>query len=265
MAFFATSFQFDGVPSETYNLKISGIDPSAISNSMGSNSMDVLSQKIFRRPMPYLLGMTPSSVLSFEIEIISPEEIDAETYQLVQRWLFSSRKYKKLLIFQEDMQGIYFNCIFNEPKTIRIGNKIVGFTATVECDSPFSWEFPKSLTYTYTTPVIDSTVIFNNRSDDYGNYLYPNLVLTMNTFGGSATITNSDDSNRIFSFITLSPSEVLTIDNDLQTILSSTGLKRLSNFNKHFLRLVPGLNHLRLQGEIASLVMTIQFLAKKIG
>lgn len=265
MAFFATSFQFDGVPSETYNLKISGIDASSISRTMGSSAMNVLSQKIFRRPKPYLLGMTPSSVLSFEIEITSPEEIDAETYQLIQRWLFSSRKYKKLLIFQEDMQGVYLNCIFNDPKTIRIGNKIIGFTATVECDSPFSWEFPKSVTYTYTAPVIDSTVIFNNRSDDYGNYLYPSLVLTVNNFGGSVTITNSDDENRIFSFTSLSASEILTIDNDLETIVSSTGLKRLSNFNKHFLRLVPGLNHLRLQGQLGNMVMTTQFLAKKIG
>jgi phage-related protein len=265
LSFYALSFQFDGVPSETFNLFISGINSSGESSSMGSTNMDVMLKKIFRRPVPYLLGITPSGVLSFEIEVTSPEEIDAETYQLIQRWLFSSRTYKKLLILQPDMGNSYLNCIFNNPQTLRVGNNIVGFTATVECDSPFSWEFPKSITYSYSVPVVDSTVIFNNTSDDYGNYLYPSLVITMNTFGGSVSITNSDDTNRVFSFVTLSPSEIITINNDTQTISSSTGLKRLSNFNKHFLRLVPGVNHLRIQGNVLNIVMTTQFLAKKIG
>lgn len=265
MPFYSLSFQFDGVPSETYNLFISGINSSGESSSMGSTNMEVIQKKIFRRPVPYLLGITPSGVLSFEIEVTSPEEIDAETYQLIQRWLFSSRTYKKLLIFQPDMEDSYFNCIFNNPQTLRVGNNIVGFTTTVECDSPFSWGFPKSVTYTYTVPTVDNTVVFNNSSDDYGNYLYPSLVITMNTFGGTVSITNSDDANRVFSFTNLSASEIITINNNTQTISSSTGLMRLSYFNKHFLRLVPGLNHLRIQGNVASIVMTTQFIAKKKG
>jgi phage-related protein len=265
MAFYALSFQFDGIPSETYNLKISGLDASGTSSSMGSSSMDIINQKIFRRPTPYLLGMTPSEVLSFDVEITSPEEIDSETFQLVQRWMFSNRTFKKLLIFQEDMSNVYFNCIFNNPQILRVGNVIVGFTATVVCDSPFGYEFEKNINYTYTSPTVDNNVIFYNSSNDIGNYIYPNLVITMNSFGGSVTITNSDDANRVFQFTALSPLEVITMNNDIQTIASSTGLKRLSNFNKHFMRLVPGLNHLRLQGNFSNIKMTTQFVAKKIG
>ena len=265
MAFYALSYQFNNIPSETFNLKISGVDASGTSSSMGSSSMEILSQKIFRRPTPYLLGMTPAEVLSFDVEIISPEEIDSETFQLIQKWMFSERKYQKLLIFQPDMANVYFNCIFNDPQTIRIGNKIIGFTATVVCDSPFGYEFEKSVNYTYTTATVDSNVIFYNSSNDTGNYLYPNFIITMNEFGGSVTITNSDDSNRVFQFLTMLPLEVITINNGNQTISSSTGLRRLSNFNKNFMRLVPGLNHLRLQGNFSNIQMTTQFVAKKIG
>lgn len=265
MSFYALSYQFNGIPSETYNLKISGLDPSGTSESAGSSNMDILTQKIFRRPAPYLLGMTPSEVLSFEIEVTSPEEIDSETYQLIQKWMFSARTYQRLLIFQPDMTNVYLNCIFNNPQTIRVGNLIVGFKATVVCDSPFAFEFPKTINYTYTSPTVDSNVIFYNASNDAGNYLYPSLVITMNEFGGGVSITNSDDASRVFSFVTLLPDETITTNNDLQTITSSTGLRRLSLFNKNFFRLVPGLNHLRIQGQVTSIAMTTQFVVKKIS
>ncbi len=267
MGFYARSFQFDGIPSETYNLLISEIDGSAEDETMGSSTMEIKSQKIYKKPVPYFYGMTPAENLSFDISAFTPdEEIDALSFQLIQAWLFSSRTYKKLLIFQEDMMdGIYFNCIFNNPKIIRVGNKIVGFTATIECDAPYGWNFPKTTTYTYTTPTVDNGFVFNNTSNDKGVYLYPDTVITMNAFGGSVTITNASDSSRVFSFTGMSPNEVITVDNNLQTISSSTGLLRLSNFNKHFLRLIPGVNNLRIQGNVSSLAMTTQTVSKKLG
>jgi hypothetical protein len=54
------------------------------------------------------------------------------------------------------------------------------------------------------------------------------------------------------------------MDNDLQTISSSTTLKRLSNFNKKWFRLIQGLNNLNVQGGIASFVITHSE-ARKIG
>jgi phage-related protein len=104
--------------------------------------------------------------------------------------------------------------------------------------------------------------VFNNKSDDKGAYLYPKLVITMNNSGGNVTITNSSDASRVFSFTGLLTSEVITIDNSLQQITSSTGLLRMSNFNKKFFRLIPEINNLRFQGNIASIDMTYQFVAK---
>lgn len=266
MAFYASSFQFDGIPSETFGLLISEVDGSAVDSTMGSSNMDILSQRIYRRATPYFFGATPSENLSFDISATSlGDEIDADSFQAIQRWLFSPRTYRKLLIFQEDMQSVYFNCIFNNPKIIRIGNKISGFTATVNCDSPFAWNFPKTTTYTYTSPTIDSSVVFYNSSDDKDAYLYPSMVITMNSFGGSVTITNSSDASRVFSITDLSAGEIITIDSSLQTLSSSTGLKRLSLFNKKFLRFVPGVNNLRLQGNFSSMAVTVKTVSKKIG
>ena len=263
MAFYARFFQFDGVPSETYGLTISEVDASANSSTMGSASMEMVSRKIYRRATPYFYGGTPSENLSFDISITAiDEDIDAEKSQLIQKWLFSSRKYKKLLIIQPDMQDRYYNCIFNNPQIVRVGNIIRGYTATVQCDAPYSWAFPKTVEYTYSSPVTDASIVFNNVSDDRGSYLYPKTVLTVSNVGGNITITNQNDSNRQFSFTGLSANEVITVDNSLQILTTSLGIRRMGNFNKKFLRLIPGLNNLRIQGNIAKLSITSQFVAK---
>jgi phage-related protein len=265
MAFYGNNFIYDNIPSETYGLIIMDIDANAINKSMGSSSMEILEQKIYRRATPYFFGSTPSPKLTFSFSAYSEQEMDAEHFALVQKWLFSSRTYKRFAIDQVDMQNIYFNCIMNNPEISRVGNLVKGFNCEVICDSPFAWLYPKITTYTYSSSIVNTTEIYYNGSDDTGGYLYPNLVLTQNNIAGEIIITNLSDNSRIFSFSDLQPNEVLTINNSNQTISSSTGLLRLSKFNKKFLRLVPGVNNLKIQGNVASIVMTNQWIAKKIG
>lgn len=265
MAFYGRSFIYDGVPSETYGLYISNIDANAINQSMASSSMDIKEEKIFRRPTPYFLGATPAPVLTFEFSAFSEEEIDADTFQLISKWLFSSRNFKKLMIDQEDIRNVYFNCIFVDPKIIRVGNVIKGFSATVRCDSPYAWRKAKNLVKSYSSFSVNDSFTFNNSSDDSGSYLYPSLGIMMNNFGGSISILNSEDGGRNFTFTGISPNEILYIDCDLQIIKSSLGINRVSNSNLKFFRLVPGLNHIILSGNIASFQMGTSFVAKKIA
>lgn len=265
MAFYGKAFIYDSIPSDTYGLFIQDIDAQAINRTMGSTEMEIYEDRTYRRATPYFYGATPSKKLSFSMSAFSENELTAEDFQRVQAWLFSSRAYKKLQIVQYDMQSVYFNCILNKPEIVRVGNKIHGFSCLVDCDSPFAYKFPKTITYTYTDSSVVASETFYNASDDKGAYLNPKLVITMNAFGGDISITNVTDSSRVFSFTSLSAGEVLTVDNSLQTILSSTGNKRIGNFNKNYLRLVPGVNHLNISGNVSSISMTTQFIAKKIG
>jgi phage-related protein len=263
MRFYASSFQYNGVPSEKYGLEISELGGDGESSSSASNQMEVYDRRIYRRATPFFYGLSPSENLSFDISINSlGEDIDTEKSKIIQAWLFSQRTYKKLFIIQPDMTNSYYNCFFNNPEIVQVGSAIRGYKATVVCDSPYGWKYPKTLTNNYTGVTVDSTFTFYNSSDDKGAYLYPSLVLTMNTTGGTITITNESDSFRVTSFTGLSASEVITIDSSLQILTSSTGLNRMSNFNKKFLRLVPGVNNIRVQGNIQKLEMTYQLVAK---
>ena len=263
MRFYASSFQYDGVPSEKYGLEISEIGSSSESSSSASNPMEIYERRLYRRATPFFYGLSPSENLSFDISVNSlVGDIDTEKSKIIQAWLFSQRKYKKLFIIQPDMTNSYYNCFFNNPEITQVGNSIVGYRASVVCDSPYGWRFPKTLTNNYTGVTVDSTFTFYNSSDDKGAYLYPSLILTMNSSGGNITITNQSDSSRVTSFTGLSSGEIITTDSSLQTLSSSTDLKRMSNFNKKFLRLIPGVNVLRVQGNIQKLEMTYQFVAK---
>ena len=265
MPFYATSFSYDGIPSETYGLVISEIDGSGVSKSPGSGPVEIYSQKIFKRATPFFYGATPSETMKFTMSAHAIDELTAVDFELIQKWLFSNRSYKKLQIFQPDLVDVFFNAMFNSPEIARVGNNIVGFTAEVQTNAPYAFLFPKTTTYNSSSPVVDSTHTFVNSSDDIENYLYPSFVITVNAFGGNVSITNVTDSNRISSFTGLAAGEAITLNSDLQTLSSSTHLYRLSTFNKKWPRLLPGRNVLRFQGAVASVAMTTTFVSRRIG
>jgi hypothetical protein len=196
MSFYGKSFIYNGIPSDRYGLFISDIDSGAINRTMGNTSVDIYEKKLFRRATPYFYGATPSKKLTFKFSAFSEDEISADNFELIQRWLFGSKTYKRLQVVQEDMQSVYFNAIMNDPEIVRVGSLIMGFSCTVECDSPFAYMFPKTTTYTYSGSSNDVVQTFYNASDDADSYLYPKLVITINSFGGSVTIRNLSESSR---------------------------------------------------------------------
>jgi hypothetical protein len=267
MGFYGSSFIYAGIPSELYDIRIAELNSnSSEQKSMGSSDMEIINKKIARRPVPFFYAATPSPVLSFSVSAYTNStEIDAEFFALLQSKFFSNRRYDVFQVIQPDMQSSYWNAILKNPQITRVGNLLRGITFDVTCDAPYGFEFPKTITYNYVAETVDDHKIFNNTSHDTWDYVYPNLVITINNIGGDLTITNSDDNDRVFQFTGLSPNEVITMNCGLQTLSSSTGLLRLGNFNKNFLRFVPKLNHLHIQGSVASISMTTQFIAKKIG
>jgi len=259
MSFWGSTFVFDSVPSETYNLYIAGMGDSY---DNASNDIEIKTESIWRRPVVYTYGTQQSPVLQFGISFRTPVELTAPNSQLVQSWLFGKNEYKKLQIMQNDMQDMHFNCFLTSPQIVRVGNLIIGFDATAVCDAPWGWTFPKTYTYNYSGSVI-ATLNHQNQSD-YTGYTYPQMTFTMNLYGGDLSIANASDNDREFSITDLDPNEIITIDNDLQILSSSGTTRRLSNFNKNWLRFVRGLNVLTVTGDIAQITFTYKQ-ARKLG
>lgn len=265
MGFYSTSFTYDGIPSEQFNLEIASIESGESSNP-GSGDVEIIESYVRRRHKPYFYGITYSNRMEFGISFFSPDEISAVDISYIQDWLIAKPSYRDFAVMQPDMSWVYMRAIFTSPRIIRIGNIIYGLSAACQLDSQFGYTYPRTQTFNYTGPIVSGSFVFYNNSH-YQGYLYPSpmTITTGSSTGGGITIVNHTDNARVFSFTDLSPLETITINNDLGIVTSSLGKHRLANFNKNFFRYVPGLNNISVSGSgITQLSITTQF-ARRIG
>ena len=267
MGFYARSFIFDGIPSEQFNLYLGTINDSGESSTASGSDVQLLIQKLYRKPIPLFFGAEQTPCLQFPLSMYSPDEITAGSFSEISTWLFGQMNYKKLRICQCDMSDIYFNCFLTAPQIFRAGNIIKGLSCTVVCDSPWGYREPVTLTYSYDPDVenhTDSISINNESANNF--YTYPtNLTIMANIFGGSISITNAQDADRVF-LLTLEPNEVVNINCDLQTISSNLVQYPLGGLtDKNFLRLIQGTNDLTMIGNIKLLSLTYPVATKISG
>lgn len=260
MAFQGFNFIFNDVQSERYNLKIGYFDGGGKTDSSFGSNVEIIEEKIRRVSVPFFYGTEITPPLTFDMVVFSEQELDAYDRQAIGQWLFGKQEYKYLQIEQKDLEGVYFRCILMNPETIYIGNGAYGKKFTVRCDAPWGWSDEKVDSYTITTP--NQVINYTNLSDA-DEYLYPLVTYTLGISTTTCSVINLSDSSREFKFTSVSGNEVLTVDNQRQIITSSLGSNRLSNFNLKWLRLVPGLNQLRVTGNGTFTIRT-RF-PKKVG
>ena len=262
MAFWARSFIFDDIPSETYGLFLISESGAGVLENVGSNSVEPYTQEIYRKPKPYFFGVQQTPVLTFSLSFASLKPVDAVQQQIIQRWLFGHNSYKKLQIMQCDMESVYFNCILNNPTVTTVGNYAYTFKCDVVCDAPWAWEYPK--TESFGPFLVEETFDFNNISDD-NYYMFPIFTVKIGSNSNSFELINKTDGNKGCSFVGLSPSETLTIDSNKYIITSSTGLLRVGNMTGTLPRLVPGMNTFQVLGSPESITISYQNARKVSG
>lgn len=271
--FYGKSFVFNDIPSETYGLFVINFGSSSSDKGSGGADVQLFLQEIYRRPKPYLFGVSQKPTLEFEFTFGSEQPLSAEMRSVIEGWLFGQLGYKKLQIVQDDLLNVYFNCFLTNPQIYYVGNVAYGFTCKVICDLPWGLEFSKSLTRTYGGGVANETIVFFNGSAN-NDYLFPIFDFAVSAVGNSITVTNNSDNARIFAFTGLTANSVINVDNDLKIIQETLGggllvpfatnVNIISKFNKNWFRLVPGYNQIQISGGISYLTMTYQF-ARKVG
>jgi len=259
--YFGRAFIFDGIPSETYDLRILNFDTGGQNNSNAIGETTLHQKWIYNRRSPYLFGASQTSALKINLTVGSFDTLSGIDSSKISKWLLGKSEYLKLRICQDDLENVYFNVFFTSAENVFFGNVQKGLLLHGICDAPWAWESEKTLTPTLTGDF--TSVSFYNDSDDSG-YLYPAVMFTMNA-GGDFEIINTTDSDRSFLFEDLDAGETITVDCDKQIITTDIkDIYRLSNFNKNFFRLLPGTNELTLTGSISDFSMTYSF-ARKVG
>lgn len=256
MSFNGKEIIFGGVPSGYYNLYLSTPDGEENEKQAGSY-LEPIVQELFRRPVPYLLGVRYTPVLEFDLALNTPDEMDAKMAQLALRWCTGTTTYSPLRILQDDLSDVHFNCLITNAMLHRVGNSIRGLRLHVRCDSQWAWETDRTVSQTKPDNWVGGISFSIYNQTDYKGYSYPIVSFTTAKSGvGDIYITNSADPNRAFEFTDLDYAETITVNNDIKTISSDKSLFRLGNFNKKWFRLLPGLNTIDVTGNIYSVSIT---------
>lgn len=260
MSFCASSFIFDGIPSESKGLYLFNIDSKETDIDCGAN-LTLHTDKTNRSYKHNLLGVSEDKPLEFKITFGSLDPLTRYDISSIQKWLFGHREYKKLQIVQDDMLNVYYNCILNNPKMITFGNMPYVFECTVVCDSPFAWENEK--THEYILNGREDELVHYNQSD-VNDYTYPLVEFDSLLSSNEVSLINLSNDSRETKVQGLLANEKITLNNEMQLIDSSTQLSRLGNFNKNWFELVKGENRIKVVGKIG--ILKIKYSnARRIG
>lgn len=261
MSFYGSSFVFDGVASELYDLRIFEFEPSNPASSPVAGDASINEQWLYRREKPYFYGRYYETPLEFDFTIGSFSYIDGATRHAIESWLLGRATYLPLRIVQDDIYDIVFNAIITLSTHLYVGNLNYALTLHARCDRPWGLYYPPTLTKLYNAGgMADSFTYFNDSA--YEGYNKPVISFTMDSSASSVnyfSIINTSDNNREFRFDGLDPFEVITVDNDRGIITSNGSSLRMEKFNKKFFRLVQGVNNLTLSGYITNLTIDAVF------
>lgn len=260
MAFIASKFIFDGIPSEIYGLTCAKVGSSGEDYSSSGANVTIVEDYVPRRPKPYFYGTKYEEKLQFQLQFFSEETIERPMVEAIQQWLFGHKEYKKLQILQCDMYDVYYNCILNQGSVIAVGNNIKGFQCNVICDSPWAWGMGEKY---YTRSLIGESIITVTNSSDDNGYLYPDLSFYSPILQSNVKIINITDNNRESVFSSLFSGESITMKNDIK--FTSSNMENLQErFNGVYLRLLRGANKLKIIGNLENITITY-VPARKVG
>ncbi len=259
MSFYGKNFIYDGKSSELYNLVCASTTGGGEMLSSAGSNISIIEEFINRRETPYFYGVSFLEKLQFDISFYSEEPIPRQKVSEIEKWLFGLLEYKQLQIIQEDMEGIYYNCLFINPIIASVGNEVRGFHATCVCDAPWAWG--EEITYTRSGATGSFTII--NRSDN-ARYTKPTITLTFTSAQEDVSIINaSDTGSTAMLFDEVAINEVIEIDCNLRTI-SSTETGIVDRFNGKYMYLIPDSNTITIVGTVGTFELSY-IPAKKVG
>lgn len=253
MAFYGSSFVFDGVPSEQYGLIMASFNRNGQTDGNIGGKYEIHEERINRRSTGLHYGVTSNTPLSFPIVLTVCEDnryLDRSDVAAIAGWLTGHNQYKQLAICQPDMEGIYYRCIITELKEVQARGHIVGFNATMTCDGPYAY---RSWPATICVPGKD--VLYRNMSNVNG-YYRPVMSVVCN--GSAFSFENKTDGTKFMLSGMPAGKRVITIDAVNQVMTSSDGINLYQYWNvgetKHFPRFVRGDNVVSVVGGTVTIV-----------
>lgn len=233
---------------------------------------NTIEEYIGHNPKPVYLGSSFNSKLCPTATLVKDPNINLNRNneyftehecREILRQLTGFRGYKQMQIFSYEFDELlYFNIRVTNVKYQKIGTQIAGIILEMECDSQFAWS--SDFNYIFNTSSSSNLILFNT-SDNLYDYLLPKVTIKAKNNISNLSIINITDNNWTSNFKSLSSNEVITMDSQYGTLLSSIPTRIISNdFNMHFIRLVPGKNEFKINHDDIQITFTYK-VPRKVG
>ena len=241
----------------------------AISSVTGSKRQNISGEKTISRPIPNEYGVqyddtqfTYSLVKSNGLPITDDEQ------RMIEKWLISSLYSQELKLFDGEEQNIIctYNGIFLLTDWIPTCNGWAGVTFIFQATTPYPY---KHFSKQYTVRQVGTLEV--NCETDSNEYIYPVLKIVEPVERASIKIQNITDNN---NSITVNALKDLPITIDCQNCIvkdfTTDGLISFSDLgwsdigNIYWLRLLPGVNQIKITGN-ADITIDFDYVYKKVG
>ena len=255
MSFYGTSFSFDGVSCEAFDLVLYDINTTEQGESQFASNVEIEEDRLPRHYRSVYYGCTQNEALEFTLVMCANERrvasgvpFDRWDMERISSWLTGKDGYRWLQIDQPDMIGRRYRCVIQELQAVEVFHGKWGFQCKVSCDSPFAYTTPQTFVVEAAGTLEQPTTALIRSESSYNGWYYP-LVSIQLAGGGSISITNKSDFGYTATLTDL-PTAItkVTMNGETGIIENDADLNIYSNSNFHFPRLVRGDNQLEIIG-----------------
>ena len=244
--FAAREFTFAGRSSRQYGLTLCEIDDKGQSDIAFGNAASIIEDRVIARIQPVHFGVNyHASPLRFKLVFGAERKLNRFELDEISAWLTGYQNYQWLTIDQPDLNHVMFRCLVTSLTPVSAGGFPVAFEAEITCDCPYAYGLPFEEAYSLTN---SQEILFRNPSP-VREFTKPKILFTPEASVNAIKIVNRNDNDRIF-FIENLPSNIsVEVDNSNCIIRELRyGYNLYGGFNMNFFRLVPGDNHLYIEG-----------------
>jgi len=259
LAFYGSSFTFNGVSCEEFHLMIFDIDGGDGQENGQFTTREPVEERLPGSYAPLYYGSTFNRPLEFRLVFgLNPKGIqlripmDRWDMEAIATWLTGPDGYRPLEIEQGDLDTLHYKCMISELRQIAFGWETFAMSCRVRCDSPYA--YTDEYRYSYNVNLGLQSELYN-RSTHCGYYL-PKIRITdigSGLEGRSVSIKNLSDGGRETRLVNI-PSGVseIILDQQRGVITNNTGDNLYEGFNFQFCRLIRGKNILQFSGRFTA-------------
>ena len=258
--FINTSFTFNNISSDEMGVMII--------NNPSSNGIREIQHGVVRtiiesknRDKSYYTRVEaqPLTISGMAIGLIDGQYFSEDKRRELAEWLFQEDYYP---FVSDDNPDLVYNVIFLDSKRNDTSNLQGWLIVDMRCDAPTPYTNPIDNTYTYdlsNNTLTGTTINMMNLCNCY-KYYYPKLDFILQGTDTGVSFQNITNNNQTLIFSGLNQGEEIIIDNDSKLITSSLGnsVSRLYNCNRNWMKLVQGLNAIKVIGK-CKLIVTCSF------